>query len=135
MNNKKKAQRALALAAEVLGRPVEVPTESLSDLMAQGQAVLNYFRARSEFKEKTCWQCGGLFAYCWDREGILYCSVPCMAKALEKKGMTWDPSKLPEKRWGRTIPAVVPSEALEILQEVVPTPVEDDIDLLLAEFD
>lgn len=135
MNSKKKAQRALALAAEVLGRPVEVPVESLSDLMAQGQATLNYFQARSEFKEKTCWDCGKVFAYCWDREGILYCSVPCMARALEKKGMTWDPTKPPEKRWGKTIPAVVPPEALETVEGIIPPLEQDDIDELLAQFE
>lgn len=135
MSSKAKQQRALALAAEVLGRPVDVPVESLGDLMAQAQSVCNYFQARSEFKYKKCWECTEEFAYCWDRDGILYCSVGCMAKALERRGMAWDPSKPPEKRWGKTIPAVVPPEALEVLQEVIPPPVEDDIDRLLAEFE
>lgn len=131
----KKLQKALALASEVLGHEVEAPVETLSDSMAQAQAALNYFEARRDgFVEKACFNCGGIFAYCWDREGILYCSVTCMSKALEKRGMTWDPSKPPEKRWGKTIPAVVPPEALEVLQELVPK-VTDDIDDLLAEFE
>lgn len=134
MRKKTQQQRALALAAEVLGKPVEMPVESMGDLMAQAQAVLNYFQTRSAFKEKQCWECARTFVYCWDRDGILYCSVPCMAKALERKGMTWDPGKPPEKRWGKTIPAVVPPEALELIEPTPePEPEDDDVDALLAE--
>lgn len=134
MKKKTQQQRALALAAEVLGQPVDMPVETLSDLMAQAQATLNYFQAPGEFSYKECWECAREFAYCWNRQGILYCSVTCMSKALERKGMTWDPGKAPEKRWGKTIPAVVPPEALELIREDEPEPEPDEtVDDLLAE--
>lgn len=105
---------------ELFGITIEVPTETTNDLIREAQAVINYFQSNSSgFKTKECKYCHHIFAYSWDVEGIAYCSVTCMKMALQAIGLTWNPTKRPSERWGRTVPAVVPPAALSILQDLV----------------
>jgi hypothetical protein len=113
----KKTQKLLAQVRETFGIELELPLETPSDLMRQAQAVLDYYHTKgADFKERTCKGCGNLFAYRWDSSGIAYCSIPCIARSLEEIGLSWDTKKPPSERWGKTIPAVVPPDALRILQ-------------------
>lgn len=134
--------KALALAEKALGRKIDVPIETIEDQVREAQAVIGYFQTRGEdYYEKTCKKCGRLFAYKWRYDGVAYCSVTCMKDVLAEIGIEWNPMKMPHERWGRTIPAIVPPEALAILKsespevpgptgEPIPTP-EDDWDAFL----
>lgn len=113
--------KAIALAEKALGRKIEIPIETIEDQVREAQAVIGYFQTRGEdFYEQTCKHCGRLFAYKWRYAGVAYCSIQCMKEVMEKIGIRWNPGKLPHERWGRTIPAIVPPEALEILKSVAP---------------
>lgn len=116
-----KRAKAAALIAQFTGKAVEeiaLPDESQEDLLAEAQAVVNYFHStRGEFKYQQCRQCGETFAYAWDRDAIKYCGITCMSKALKEIGLTWNPNKKPSERWGKTIPAVVPPLALQLVSE------------------
>lgn len=124
---------ALAKIEKLFGVKIEAPpiVETRGDQMRQAQAVLEYWESPSEWAKKICRQCQQEFAYKWDSTAIAYCSVSCMAKSLEKIGLKWDPTKPPEERWGRTIPAVVPPQALSILQEMDAIP-EDPLPDIVA---
>lgn len=111
---------ALKKLEALYGVKIESPQETQHDLIRQAQAVLFYFEAKGKgFRELPCRWCEQPFAYSWDVAGVQYCSIPCMVSALKDIGITWNPTKPPEDRWGRTIPAVVPPQALEILQDLV----------------
>jgi len=118
-----KRAKAAALIAQFTGQDVveiALPDESKEDLMAEAQATLNYYKSMGGgFKFQVCKGCGESFAYSWDRDAIKYCGIPCMAKALEKIGLTWNPHKKPSERWGKTIPAVVPPHALQLVSEAL----------------
>lgn len=112
--------RALAKASEFLGVELEVPIETTSDKLAQAEAAQYYFYSRGEgWEEKECKFCNRVFSYCWDRKSISYCSIQCAQGALKQIGLDWDPAKDPSERWGKTIPAVVPPDALELLKEAI----------------
>lgn len=114
-----KQQRALAQAANVLGISVnelKVPeiVETEESKMWEAQSVLLYFEVRGRgFRHVTCETCKKTFAYAWHIAGVKCCSVPCMAKKLEKMGLKWNPHTHPKQRWGQTVPAIVPAAALE----------------------
>lgn len=113
---------ALATIEQLFGVKIEAPeiVETQDDQMRQGQAVLDYWESLNpniHWIEKTCKQCNQVFKYKWNSTAIAYCSVICMSESLEAIGLKWDPTKPPSERWGRIVPAVVPPEALSILQE------------------
>lgn len=136
MGRKNDLEKALALAAEVMGKPLEIPVESKEDLIREATAALNYYYSTGkEWYSKICGTCEEPFKFMWTSKGVGYCSIPCAMKALEKIGLKWDPSKSPTERWGRFLPAVVPPAAVKIIDETRPEPEPDDIDQLLAEFD
>lgn len=125
-----KRAKALALIAEFTGKAVEeieLPDETQEDHLAEAQSVINYFKSMGHgFKRQECRQCGGVFAYAWDRDAIKYCGVTCMSKALKAIGIQWNPSKKPSERWGKTIPAVVPPDALRLVSELLEDPHQDN---------
>lgn len=114
---------ALKKIEQLFGVKIEAPevVETLGDKMRQAQAVLEYWENPADWAKKICRECKQEFAYRWDSHAISYCSVSCMAKSLEKIGLKWNPMKPPSERWGRTIPAVVPPEVLELIQETAST--------------
>jgi hypothetical protein len=117
--------RALAKAAEVLGVAVEelnvpVVIETPESKIFEAQSAALYFEVRGNgFRHQTCEVCKERFAYAWDVAGVKCCSVVCMAKKLENMGLKWDPTRPPERRWGQTVPAIVPSFALKNIQQVL----------------
>jgi hypothetical protein len=117
-----KKLRALKLAEAFLGKEIEVPEpplENLNDLMREAQSVLYYFETGGAgFTKKQCKTCEEYFVYCWNVKGVSYCSVTCMDRALKKIGLKWDPTKPPEQRWGKTVPAVVPASVLFLLDDI-----------------
>jgi hypothetical protein len=119
-------EAALARAAKLLGVKVDTSTidlESIDDKMREAASVLKYFEAGgSGFYTETCKTCHGVFNYAWNVRAIKYCSPYCMNKALEAIGLSWDPNKLPEERYGRYIPAVIPPAASALVQEKFETP-------------
>lgn len=112
VSEKVKLQRLLAKASQHAGVKLEIPDETVSDVLAEAQAVVDYVDRPSDFKEKICKNCGGSFAYKWTRDAISTCSVECMRLLLESKGLKWDPTRSQEKRWGRPVPQIVPAAAL-----------------------
>lgn len=133
---KTELEKALALAEELFGTKIEVPTESKEDLVRQATAVANfYYSTDEEWYWKNCSYCGEEFFFSWTSRGVGYCTIDCAKKALEKIGIKWNPNKSPTERWGRCIPAIVPPEAAKIIKEIRPKPEPDEIDNLLAEFE
>lgn len=133
-----KQAKALALAASFLGvdaSEIEVPAESTEDKLSEVEAVIRWHETRGEgFIQKECRNCGLVFAYSWNRTAISICSVHCAKADLEKIGIKWNPHKTAGERWGRTAPLVVPPEALQILQEDLPSetaPVESRVHQVL----
>jgi hypothetical protein len=129
MDQKIALERALAKAAEFLGKPIEVPNESLEELMREAQSVINYFEMKGEqFKHIECRQCGYLFAYSYHYDGVKYCSISCIKRALKERGLDWDPSVPVEQRYGPVaVPAVVPPSALKTLQQVLKNDIQEDL--------
>lgn len=92
---------------------IKKPDESVEDKLREAESVLIYFSTKGEsFKEKTCKTCGGKFAYLWNVSSISNCSIECAKEALKQIGLTWDPSKDQARRWGPSVPVVVPPQAL-----------------------
>jgi len=136
MGRKNDLEKALKLVEETFGTKIEVPLESSEDLIRQATAVANfYYSTEEEWYFKDCSYCGEEFFFSWTSKGVGYCTISCAKKALEKIGIKWDPNKSPTERWGRCIPAVVPPQAVKLVQENRPEPEPDDIDNILAEFD
>lgn len=107
---------------ELYGITLEMPLETTDDLMREAQAVVNWFESRGAgFESETCRWCKLPFEYSWNVKGVKYCSVRCMDHYLQSIGLKWNPSKPPEERWGKTIPAVVPPAALSNLQDLIDT--------------
>jgi hypothetical protein len=104
----------------LLEAPPEEPIETKTDLIREIQSVVSYYYSRGQgFTEKPCKQCGLVFAYSWDHDSIAYCSIRCANQALQEIGLEWTLSKPPAERWGRTIPAVVPPQALALVGELL----------------
>lgn len=120
-SQKKKEEAAIALALKVFGDSVVAPLESTEDLMAQAQAVINYFEVKGDgFYTIACANCGEFFAYAYHIKAVKCCSVPCMKEHLKNAlGLDWDPHRSAERRWGRFVPAIVPPDALELVNEVL----------------
>lgn len=133
----KAEQQAAALkkAAELFSVKLDTSTlntgvETTDDLMREAASVLDFHESMGDgFNQKTCKTCQQTFFYKWNSKAISYCSVSCMSKALEAIGIKWDPSKLPEERWGPYIPSIVPPAAAVLVQEMFETP-EDLLDYI-----
>lgn len=129
MDQKQKdLKRALAKAAEFLGQEIKLPDETTEELMREAQSVINYFDMKGEqFKHIECRQCGYLFAYSYHYDGVKYCSITCAKRALQARGLSWNPSVPVEERYGPVaVPAVVPASALKTLQQVLKTDTQED---------
>lgn len=129
-SQKTKEMKALSLLREAgFEVPDEMPSETMNDSAREAQAVIWYFETGGKpFKEKPCKYCGQIFAYCWDSTAIAYCSIECSKKRLREIGLDWNHHKPPAERWGRTVPAVVPPEALDLLKEILDPPEDLHLD-------
>ena len=118
-----KVARALAKVNAILAEAgeelIEIPEqdETTEDHMREAQSVLNYFEVRGDsFKQIECRQCGLVFAYSYHFDGVKYCSVPCIKRALNAIGLSYNPKRDVGTRWDRFVPAIVPPDALKILE-------------------
>ena len=124
--DQKKLEKALAEAASVF-EGIDLSSialvESQNDLVREAASVVAYFDMKEAFREETCRGCGLLFSYAYYTTSVKHCSVSCLKKMLENAGLTWDPFKSYEDRWGsRYIPAIVPATAYAIIKQQAPEP-------------
>ena len=126
MSNKQmtKFQKALEEARKVFTDvdldSIAAPIESMSDIIREAASVIAYFDLQEKFREETCRNCEKKFAYGYYITAIKCCSIPCMAEVLKSMGLSWDHRAPLERRWGRYVPAIVPSVVYEIIQEQTP---------------
>ena len=122
-SQKKKEEAALALALKVFGDAVvaAAPVETHEDLMMQAQAVINYFEVKGDgFYSTPCANCELPFAYAYHIKAVKCCSIPCMKEHLKNHlGLDWDPHRPTERRWGRYVPAIVPPQALDLVDSLL----------------
>lgn len=125
-----KIAKAMALVAQHTGVSIEtlkpLIDESEEDKILEAQAVCDYFEKAKGFKHIECRNCGEFFAYTWYYDGVKFCGTVCMSRWLKKQGMTWDPTKDPDRRWGLTRPAVVPSQVISLLRDLALTHTPED---------
>ena len=124
-----KTRKAALAIVEITGRDFEevfselkakLPVESPDDKIAEAEAVVQYFETRGEhFNHVNCRECGELFAYKWDRHAIAFCGIPCANANLKRRGLSWNPTRGPGQRWGRTAPIVVSAEALHHVKSLL----------------
>lgn len=127
IKDQKRLEKALAEAAAAFDgidlSSISLPLEAQTDLIREAASVIAYFDMKEEFKEEICRGCGLKFAYAYYTSSVKHCSVPCLKRVIEELGLTWDPSKPYEQRWGtRYVPAIVPAAAYAIIQQQAPTP-------------
>lgn len=114
----KKLDKALEAMSKVFGETnVDLPLESTLDIIREAASVIQYFDMHEKFKTEICRNCKQEFAYGYYVTAVKYCSIPCMAAALAEIGLSWDPGKPAEQRWGRYVPAIVPPLAHEVIKE------------------
>lgn len=121
-----KFQKALAEAAQVFTdidtSTISLPIEKESDIVREAASVIAYFDSRDKFREEICRNCNRTFAYSYYITAVKCCSIPCMSAVLQTMGLTWDPTAPLDRRWGRYVPAIVPSAPYEIIQQTAPLP-------------
>lgn len=121
----KKARKLQELVADALGKTVEevygdATVETTADKMVQAESVLLYWETRgAEWVIKICKGCGRRFAHYYHVAAVASCSVRCMSKRLRDIGLKWNPHQENHLRWGKYYPAIVPPDALEILDEMI----------------
>lgn len=110
--------------AELLGLSLEEVQSKrrahLSDGRAREAEAIGMFLEKPEgFFKRKCKNCGELFLTTY--KFVSDCSTECRIDSLEKIGIAWNPTHLPDERWKRTqIPTeyTVPPKALKILIEI-----------------
>lgn len=141
----KKFEAITKAFATVNGVDEEVLKEEANNLYGdedhyyEGQAVLNFFKARiqpkienkefpvdfdkryREWRVRICEECEEEFAYAFAYDGVKFCSLECLDAALHKIGMKVTRGRDSKKRWGVFFrPAIVPSSAFEALKTLYP---------------
>lgn len=107
----------------LLGKDVEEVSrtiEAQDDVWLEAEAVLDYLKdPRGWTKPKPCKQCELTFVA--NRPSVGYCSDRCRKVALAELGLTWNPEKAPEERWGHPngVPLVLPPNVLDFLRGVL----------------
>lgn len=107
----------------LLGKDVEEVAESIeetSQASLEAEAMLDYLKdPRGWTRPKPCLHCELTFVA--NRPSVGYCSDRCRKVALSELGLTWNPEKTPEARWGHSnaVPLVVPPHALDFLRGVL----------------
>lgn len=87
-------------------------------LMEKGESEVKFDARFREWRFKTCKGCLEEFAYAFHYEGVKYCSLDCLEKALADIGIKFSRHRALDRRWGLTAhPAIVPSSALKVLKE------------------
>ncbi len=139
---KKREENLLSKIANLLNKDLEEIKEAKSvyteeEQMYEAQSVLNYFTWRKSlirghkesdaqwearlrvWKYKICDECDGKFAYSLHYDGVKFCSLDCLKEALKKQGLTFDPYRPLQKRYGyHQRPGLVPASALTAIESV-----------------
>lgn len=127
LSKEKKRQRALKRAMEALDIDENDVAINLNlqedeiEIALQAESVISYFKYTNQFIQKECDWCGSIFAYSLHFQGVSKCSNECRRRYLESIGIQWTPNKPPGERWNKHVPAVVPPEALSLVQSLVPS--------------
>lgn len=113
------AEKANALLISMGIAPVEVAELAVHDtrtpIIQEAQAVM-YSLDHPHFMMTTeCKECKVKFQTCYRYNK--YCSEECLREALRKRGLGWNPDKLPEERWQGIPPANLSPTALLSLRE------------------
>lgn len=119
-------KRALELAAEYLELDSveelkeQLTVETPADKIWEAQSVFEYFNTvnKNAWYYKECESCHKEFKYNWYIEGVACCSISCMRKKLQAIGLDWNPDREAGDRWGRTVPAIVPPDALSAIESL-----------------
>lgn len=93
--------------------------EAADDKVREATAVQLFLERPDAFIQKNCKECGAPFLTTY--QYVSDCSTHCRKIALQKVGITWNPSRLPEERWRRAMIPVgyqVPPQALEVLLQL-----------------
>lgn len=139
--------QAAGFDAEQLKEEVNVAAlYSEEDDFYEGQSVINFYKYRikpilegkkpgeteakfkarkddwelayKEWKIRICEGCNSEFAYALTYEGVKYCSLLCLDKALSEIGLSVTRGRDITMRWGlQHHPAIVPSSAFQSLKE------------------
>lgn len=90
----------------------------------EAEHVLLHLQNRQLHLEVKCRNCQRIFLtnYQYNK----HCSEDCLAETIQKTiGVTWNPSKPLEERWGGAVPAVIRPETIKqlpfLLKEDIPT--------------
>lgn len=145
---------ATGAKAEDLKPDLEEALYTDEDNMYEGQAVLNFFtyrikpvlegkkpgetefkfrlrkeeweKAYHEWRIRVCEGCKGDFAYALSYEGVKFCSLYCLDKALNEMGLQVTRGRDLRKRWGvQHHPAIVPAPAFEALKQTYSSSASD----------
>lgn len=140
----KREDALMAKIAAALGKSTEEikevakPLNTTEDRMYQGQAIINFFKARirprlelketeyqfnnryREWQFKICGHCNREFAYAYHYEGVKFCCIECLDAELRKIGMKVTHGRGLTSRWGLVHPAVISAETLENLRAAYP---------------
>lgn len=141
----KRQDNLLAKIAALTGTSFEELKEKAAPLTSEeenayeAQSVLNFFEARirptqrvketdqqfearyKEWQFKICKECGLEFAYAYSFDGVAYCSFNCLDASLKKIGITFSRHSDSRRRWGFHRPAIVTSDALQVLRSAFPS--------------
>ena len=132
-----KLNKILAGLASVTNSKTEELEEAVKPLysteshMYNGQAIINFYKARiqplvekketsaqfdkrfREWRIRICAECDEEFAYAFAYEGVKYCSLECLDKALNKIGLSVTRGRDLKVRYGSYHQAIVPPDALK----------------------
>lgn len=116
------------ISPEITKAAFTASPDTEEDIILEAEAVLFYFKVKGKgFEKQECPECGLVFAYKYKSSlGAQFkCSNACRKSALAKIGITWDPMKLPEQRWGMQdqskgiLPAVISPSALQNVDRLI----------------
>lgn len=120
ISDETKRKRLMEQAAALLGIETEEVkalvtenVETYEEKIKEVESVIDFFSTKREYHFEVCKGCGQAFTYSFRFQGVKHCSSNCANKTLKQLGLSWNPHKSPQERWGRTVPAVVPPTALQ----------------------
>ena len=82
------------------------------------ERLAKYHNEKNEWKFATCEGCKERFVYAYHYRGVRHCSLECLDATLRKIGISLTIGRDLKKRWGQNHPAVVPADALKILEQI-----------------
>lgn len=94
-------------------------TYRIAPVMEKGEVPAAFDQRYHAWRFKTCEECKERFAYVFHYDGVKFCSLDCLTKALAKIGIKFSKHQDIKKRWGLTShPAIVSATALQAFAEL-----------------